>query len=88
MTIFRFDPAPGGIALSLPMLVLMSYITWRGFARREFRIMYRWGWHKLRPGSFDYAVSTLLNLILLGAFALCLHEALFNGSNFYKAVPH
>ena len=71
-----------GLIVILPMWALIAYVTYRGFAKNEFRERGRWGWFRYKPGSVSWVLATTLNLVFLTAFTDCGYQALFHGSTF------
>jgi len=76
------------IVLAVPWLVLTGYITFRGFAKNEFRERGRWGWHRYRAYSFEWWGGTLVNLLFLGVGLFLFYQALFHGTEFDREPVH
>ena len=79
----RFDPSPW-LLLTIPFLGVVIYVCYRGFARNEFRERGKWGWVIYRTGSFDWWLTTLGNLMFLGAGLFLLFQSAFHGSEFSR----
>jgi hypothetical protein len=83
MTTFRFDISVPALILTGATFLIWSCVTYRGFARREFRILARSGWHRFERGSFNYWSYTGMNLVLEAAFLQCVYWSLFDGSRMF-----
>ena len=79
----KLDPS-GWLFLVVPYLVAVSYVSYRGLARNEFRRSGRSGWTRYRRGSFDWWEATAVNLLFLGCGLVVLWPALFDGANFNR----
>jgi uncharacterized protein (DUF58 family) len=79
----RLDPSPW-LAVVIPYLLAVAYLTYRGLARNEFRAPGKSGWARYRAGSADWLLSTVLNLLLTVAGLFMLWAALFDGAAFTR----
>ncbi|WP_299422645.1 hypothetical protein [Sphingomonas bacterium] len=77
------DPSPW-LLLTVPFLAVAAYVSYRGWARGQFRVPGRGGWAHYHNGSLDWYGATLLNLVFLGAGVFMLYQSVFRGSDFSR----
>jgi hypothetical protein len=84
MTTFRFDLSVPALLLTIPLLLVWSYVVYRGFARNQFKFPFGGrGWLTFPRGSFNYWSYTGMNLLMEAALLQCLYWSLFEGSRFF-----
>jgi len=78
-----FDLTPW-LVVTIPYLLIVAYVTYRGLAQREFRVIGKYGWARYRVGSFDWWLSTMVNFALLAAGVIMLKWSVYNGADFAR----
>ncbi|MBX7502457.1 hypothetical protein K3181_13500 [Qipengyuania sp. YG27] len=66
-------------AFIVALIALWGRTAWRGFARDEFRVIGRFGWHQSERYSFSWWTGTALNIVYLACLFFVLILSLIPG---------